>query len=216
MFEIFYNFYGLNQDIFLFINRIANINTLIAYFFKIISYCFNIKNFAIIYFLYSIYFCIQLKKARPIAEKEKFFWPIYNRLIEVGIIYTLFGLVFTTLKYLTNLPRPFCSLPLNSFTTIIDISTERCLSSFPSSHTGLSILVSYLIWPHANNLSKFLIGSLIILVSISRLVLAMHYPADIIYGALITIIIIKIGEYIYKVFVNNVIKYCGNLVVKYF
>src|SRR5690606_8298689 len=99
MFKIFYNFYnldGFNKEIFLFLNKVSNLGIL-PYFLEIVSFCFNIINFAVIYILYWIYFYIQLKKIKSINEKQKKFWKIYNRLIEIGIIYAVFGLVFSAL-----------------------------------------------------------------------------------------------------------------------
>ncbi|AAU04314.1 conserved hypothetical protein [Rickettsia typhi str. Wilmington] len=208
MLEVFYNFCGLNQEIFLFLNKITNIG-FTPYFFKIISFCFNIANFALIYILYCIYFYIQLKKIKNYNEQQNKFWHSYNKLVEIGIIYMVFGLIFTTLKFSVNFPRPYCSLPVNSFVTIINTENERCLSSFPSSHAALSILVTYCAWKSTRLLIKILMICCIMLVSLSRISLAMHYPSDIIYGIIIAFITIVIGKLIYHIFANNIIKKVG-------
>lgn len=210
MFEVFYNFCGLNQEIFLFLNKITNIG-LISYFLRIISFCFNIANFALIYILYCIYFYIQLKKIKNTDELQNKFWNGYKKLMEVGIIYTIFGLVFTALKFSVNLPRPYCSLPIDSFVTIINTASGRCLSSFPSSHAALSILVTYFVWDYIKLPIKILMICVIILVSLSRISLAMHYPSDIIYGIIIGFITVLIGKLIYRIFANNVIKKVGTV-----
>ncbi|WP_347939165.1 phosphatase PAP2 family protein [Rickettsia oklahomensis] len=209
MFEVFYNFCLLNQEIFLFLNKITNIG-FIPYFLKIISFCFNIANFALIYILYCIYLYIQLKKIKNDNERQNKFWGNYNKLVEIGIIYAVFGLVFTTLKFSVSLPRPYCSLPIDSFMTIINTANERCFSSFPSSHAALSILVTYLAWDYIKLRLKILMICVIILVSLSRISLAMHYPSDITYGIAIAFITILIGKLIYRIFANNVIKKVGH------
>jgi len=208
MFEIFYNFYGLNQEIFLFLNKITNIG-LFAHFLRIISFCFNIANFAVIYILYCIYFYIQLKKIKNNDELQNKFWSGYNKLAEIGIIYAIFGLVFTALKFSVNLPRPYCSLP--DVLTILDTTQERCLSSFPSSHAGLSVLVAYFIWDYVKLPVKVLMICVIIFISLSRISLAMHYPSDIIYGIVIGFVTILIGKLVYRIFANNVIKRIGSM-----
>jgi len=212
MFEIFYNFCGLNQEIFLFLNKITNIG-LIPYLLRIISFCFNIANFALIYILYCIYFYIQLKKIKNTTERQNKFWHGYNKLVEIGIIYAVSGLIFTALKFSVNLPRPYCSLPIDSFVTIINTANERCLSSFPSSHAGLSVLVAYFIWDYVKLWVKISMICVIILVSLSRISLAMHYPSDIIYGIIIGFITILIGKLIYRIFSNNVIRRIGVFVL---
>ncbi len=210
MFEVFYNFCGLNQEIFLFLNKITNIG-IFAYILRIFSFCFNIVNFAIIYIIYCIYLYIQLKKIKNDNERQNKFWHFYNRLVEVGIIYGIFGLVFTALKFTGNLPRPYCSLPEGSFITILNTASERCLSSFPSSHTALSVLVTYFIWHYIKLPVKILMICVIILVSLSRISLGMHYPSDIIYGIITGFITISIGKVIYRIFKNNLIKRVGTL-----
>lgn len=212
MFEAFYNFHGLNQEIFLFLNRITNIGIL-PYFLQIISFCFNITNFAVIYILYWIYFYIQLKRIKNFNQLQEAFWGKYNKLMEIGIIYTIFGLTFTALKFLVNFPRPFCSLALDSFVTIINLQLERCLSSFPSSHAGLAFLVTYFAWSYLNLLLKIIAICIIGLVSLARISLAMHYPADIIYGIIITAIVIVIGKRVFKIFAGNIIRSLGEFII---
>ncbi|MCC8417844.1 MAG: phosphatase PAP2 family protein [Rickettsia endosymbiont of Bryobia graminum] len=214
MFELLYNFQGLNQSIFLSINKLANHSSIIANILQIISYCFNISNFVIVYFIFCIYFYTQIKKTQDINQAYLKFWPIYNKIILIGIIYTIFGFTYAILKFSVNLSRPFCSLPLGSFITILDVSQERCLSSFPSSHVGLAVLVAYSIWSNITNIQKIMAVFVVTLVAISRISLAMHYPADIIWSFAITIIIIFIGKIIYKIFSNNLIKWFGEIVFK--
>ncbi|MDR0296630.1 MAG: phosphatase PAP2 family protein [Rickettsia sp.] len=209
MFELLYNFQGLNQEIFLWINRITNHFSIVAYILQIISYCFNITNFATVYLIYCIYFYTQLKKIQDFNQHQIKFWSIYNKMVLIGIIYAIFGCTYALLKFFVNLPRPFCSLPINSFVTIANIELERCLSSFPSSHSGLALLSTYFIWSYITMRQKIIALLIVILVTISRITLAMHYPADIIYSFLITIIIIIFGRIVFKIFANNLIKWLG-------
>ncbi|XVN42188.1 MAG: phosphatase PAP2 family protein [Candidatus Rickettsia vulgarisii] len=211
MFELLYNFQGLNQSIFLYINQLANHFSIIANILQIISYCFNISNFAIVYFIFCIYFYAQIKKIQDINQAYLKFWSIYNKLILIGIIYAIFGFTYAILKFSVNLSRPFCSLPLGSFVTILDVSQERCLSSFPSSHVGLALLVAYSIWSNITNIQKIMAVLVVILVAVSRISLAMHYPADIIWSLVIIIMIIFIGKIVFKIFSNNLIRWFGEI-----
>jgi membrane-associated phospholipid phosphatase len=194
MFELFYHLSGLNETLFVKINQYTNIGAM-PDVLSAISSLFFIANFALCYLLVCIYFYFKTKKAQ---DKEAYFTPIYNELVRIGTCYAIFGFTFAGLKFSINMPRPFCSLTPGQFITIANTELERCLSSFPSAHTGLSILVTYAIWPHANKYIKFFCCLIITTVATSRITLAMHYPADIIYSGIVTMLIIIIGNYIFK------------------
>ena len=194
MLDIFYNFFGLNEIIFIKLNYITN-KGILPYILHAISSIFFIANFAACYILTCIYFYFKARKAQNI---ESYFTPIYNELVRIGTCYAIFGFTFVGLKFSFNMPRPFCSLLPDQFLTIANTEIERCLSSFPSAHTGLSILVAYALWPHINRSTKLICCLVIASVAISRITLAMHYPADIIYSALVTLAVITIGNIIYK------------------
>ena len=190
----FYNFFGLNETLFIQINQLTN-KGFIPDILNAISSLFFIANFAACYIAVCVYFYFKTKKA---TDVEAYFTPIYNELFRIGTCYALFGFTFAGLKFSINMPRPFCSLEQAQFITTANTELERCLSSFPSAHTGLSILATYALWPHLNRSTKLFCCAIIALVAISRITLAMHYPADVIYSALVTLIIIAIGNIIYK------------------
>ena len=212
MFDFFYNFQGFNQEAFLLINQLTNYSSIIAHILQIFSYCFNIANFAIIYLALCLYFYLKLLRIEDVSLRSSKFWLIYNNMVMIGITYTIFCITYTILKFTINLPRPFCSLNPDTFLTIAAIEHERCLSSFPSSHTGLAILVCYCIWPYIKCSQKIIACMVVIIVVISRITLAMHYPADIIYSFFITISLIIISKIIYKNLENNVIKWFGRII----
>jgi membrane-associated phospholipid phosphatase len=202
IYNVIYNFFGINKEIFIFVNKITNVG-IIPTLLKISSQFFFIGNFAAYYLIICLYCYFKLKKrSNPKIE----FVPIYNQLVKAGTCYSLFGFAYAALKFGINLPRPFCSLSPSEFTTILDVTKERCLSSFPSAHTGLAILIAYYLWPYLTKYQKAIVFSLIVVVSISRITLAMHYPADIIYSILIASLIIF--------FSNKLVDYMQNIIVK--
>lgn len=212
MFDFLYNFQGFNQEVFLLINQLTNHFSIIAYILQIFSYCFNITNFALTYFVLCLYFYIKLKCIKDPTLRSNRFWIIYNNMVMIGITYTIFCIIYAILKFTINLPRPFCSLPTDIFVTIANTEPERCLSSFPSSHTGLAMLACYYIWPYITYSQKIIACIVVIIVAISRITLAMHYPADIIYSFCITILLIMIGKRVYKNLENNIIRWSGNII----
>lgn len=215
--EIFYNFAGLNEDLFIWINQLTNID-IIPEILEIFSSMFFIANFAIAYVLFCLYFFVKIKiklnNSGPdnnLRSNRQYFSDIYHQLVKIGICYALFGFVFASLKFSINMPRPFCSLESQQFITIANTALERCLSSFPSAHTGLSILVSYALWHSIDIRGKALCIAMVFLVAVSRITLAMHYPADILYSALVTWLVIIAGNFIYKLTKSNIV----NLVEKH-
>jgi len=210
MLELFYNPMGYNTDLFLLLNHLTNISVL-PIIFQAISSVFFIANFAAAYLATCIYFYYKTKKAN---DPTAYFQPIYYELTRIGICYALFGISFAALKFSINLPRPFCSLPVGDFITITNISIERCLSSFPSAHTGLSILVTHCLWPHLNKALQALMCIIILSVALSRITLAMHYPADIMYSAMVTIFVIITGNRLHNALRKPVLIPIKNAITK--
>lgn len=208
MFGVFYNWNGFNKSLFIAVNQLTNVS-IIPDILQAISSVFFIANFAVGYAITCIYFYF---KTKQVTDKETYFITIYNGLVRIGICYALFGLAFAALKFSVNLPRPFCSLKPGEFITIANIASERCLSSFPSAHTGLSILVAYALWPYLNNFFKTLACFIIFAVAISRFTLAMHYPADILYSAVVTLLVIITGNFIFYSLHKKLIKPIGYLI----
>lgn len=208
--EIFYNFAGFNEILFYHFNYLTNYGY-IPKILKILSDLFQIENFAVVYFLLCLYQYYQLKKQHKTNFSER-----YNELIYIGTCYAVFGFTYAALKFSINLPRPFCSLPEGSFTTIASTIHERCLSSFPSSHTGLALMITCLAWKYLNNTTRALSIALVILVAMSRISLAMHYPADILYSSLVVIFVIWLARFICRMLQNNVINYFENKFKQWF
>jgi membrane-associated phospholipid phosphatase len=210
MYNVIYDFFGFNKIIFVFINKITNFGA-IPNIVKIVSQLFFIGNFAVYYFIICLFCYFKLKK---LPSPEINFWPIYNNLVKAGTCYALFGFIYAFLKFAINLPRPFCSLSSTEFITIIDTTNERCLSSFPSAHTGLAIIIAYYLYPHLKKYQQILIFLLIPAVAISRITLAMHYPADIIYSAIISAIIILLSNKIVDLSQNQIVQPVGYFILK--
>lgn len=201
--EVLYDFCGYNKYLFLKINNFTHILGLENPLFYL-SNIFNIENFAIFYFILALvgFSWIRYHK-KSSKSKSKFF----DFMIKLGINYAIFGLSYAALKFSINMERPFCSLTGEEFYSIADITKERCLSSFPSSHIGLVMMIVLNFWPHICKQCKFGLIGLLCLVGLSRISLAMHYPSDIIYSLAITYIIYRFSLVIYRLFEKNLIQY---------
>jgi|GEM_PF-521076 len=225
--EIFYDWLGYNAQIFHFLNHKGNIGALpktLSY----LSFLFNIENFAIYYFVGCLVFMTRIYSSRLIQGSQESYEILgsspkslleennkkrYNLLIFIGICYSIFGLTYAAIKFSINFPRPYCSLPPESFQAILDLSHERCLSSFPSSHSGLALMVTILAWSYLGVVSRIFAVVTTALVAWSRIALAMHYPADILYSYMIVILVICSSRLVFRVFEGSLIKWVWEYLV---
>ncbi|RYE06285.1 MAG: phosphatase PAP2 family protein [Rickettsiaceae bacterium] len=212
MFELFYNFYGINQKLFLFINNLTNSKITIAQILYLSSYPFGISKFAIYYVIGVVIAYYRIKNIKSSTNRLARFWQLYQLFTKIGIIYTFFGCTYAALKFSINLPRPFCSLTTETFFTITDTQSYRCLSSFPSAHVGLAVMISYIFWRYTNVIGKACLIILTTTVAISRLSLAVHYPADILYSLIIIILVIICGNKISYLLKNNILFRIGSVI----
>lgn len=203
--EYLYDFAGYNMAIFNFINSKLNIGIL-PKIFEILSSFFQIWCFAIYYFTIAFYLCRKTLSLKG-QQQELFFQKAFYKMFKIGICYAFFGFTYAMIKFSVDIPRPFCALDYSAFTTIHDISKERCMSGFPSAHTGLALIICIYAWKYIGNIGKAILLGNVFLVAISRIVLAMHFPADIIYSIFITLTIVAISQLIYAIFYDNLIRY---------
>lgn len=206
-----YDFWGYNESMFICINNITNTN-IVPDILEAISLFFSIEKFAIYYFITCLYAYFKLRKTH-ISEAK--FFPIYNEMVKAGTCYALFGFAYAAFKFGINMPRPFCSLTPEQFTTIIDTTKERCLSSFPSAHVGLSVIIAYYLWQYFKEYQKVIMSLLIISVAVSRMTLAMHYPADILYSIIIVFIIIYLSNKLVNYLQNKVVIPIGSFILRW-
>lgn len=115
----------------------------------------------------------------------------FGRRVALLGLFALFlsDILVISLKYVIAEPRPFLALPN------VDLLTPASDSSFPSGHTASSFATALVIGlkyyrrPEGNN--SWLIYPLLIfavMVGISRVYVGVHYPYDVIFGALLGII----------------------------
>lgn len=195
-----YNLWGFNTPIFLYLNHLTN-NYQIVYILKPFSTLFSIKRFPIFYLIVLVSAHLNLKSKQNLDENiPKLFEKYFKLLTQIALCYIVFVIIYALMKFSINMPRPYCSLNNSDFFTIIDTSDERCLSSFPSAHTAFCFLVIYFIWPYLNNYMRYFAIFTPLIVGLSRISLAMHYPSDIIASLLISPIYIKAAEFLYEYF----------------
>jgi membrane-associated phospholipid phosphatase len=102
------------------------------------------------------------------------------------------GLLNLGLKYAINRPRPGNSL---GFFPLFSVGPDRTDNGFPSGHTASAFVLlalAYLI-PRSKPILRRLVGACFfswgVVVAVSRVVWGAHYPTDVFFGALITVIV---------------------------
>jgi membrane-associated phospholipid phosphatase len=70
-------------------------------------------------------------------------------------------------------------------------------------------LIAYFLWPFLSMGQRVCAILIVGAVMISRITLAMHYPADILYSLIIVFMVIQLGKVIFRIFELNVIKWVG-------
>lgn len=203
----------LNFILFKCINLNFGNNIFLQYISLCLHYIFAFEAFILYFFIIFFYLLINnywiIQKIKKLKDKNiqdnkiiaiaKQYTARYNFLIFYGFIYFYFACIFILLKFVVNEPRPICSML--EYYSIINVASERCLSSFPSAHTGVAVIYAFFAYQYFCNFKKFdhlaikiliifLCFLCIFIVGNSRIILALHYPLDIISGFLISGVII--------------------------
>ena len=166
----------------------------ILYIFKIISSLYKIELFAVYYiaaiFVYLYYFY-------KVNNSHQIFVRTFDNFIVIGISYAAIGVIFAILKFNMNYLRPLCA---ENVFTIISKENIRCLSSFPSGHSAIATLVLFSLYPNLNLFNRIIVVAMTAAVYLSRISLAVHYPADVFYSIILASMIILLS----KIFVGRI------------
>lgn len=147
----------------------------------------------IITYLGSLYFALFFLILLLIAKKYSFF--LFSS-INFGVVSGINKLI----KYAVNRPRPFLLHDV-----ILRVSNIPISPSFPSGHTTTAFMIATLLsWKYKKY--NYIFYSFAFLVGFSRIYIGVHYPSDVVVGAIIGFAVPKlilkskrlIGKYIYK------------------
>lgn len=190
--NLIYNWLGANQELFSIINYTLNlyVNQWVWHFLEI---AFSVLAFLIYYSITASIVLYQLKAAKASWQS---YCATFEKLATIGAMFSAICICYALAKFSINMPRPFCS-GINFFSSK-SFAQVRCLSSFPSAHTAMATLLCYILWPYLKLYAK--LGAVLLLVSValSRIALAMHFPADVVYSIFICLAIIQIAQRAYK------------------
>jgi membrane-associated phospholipid phosphatase len=113
-------------------------------------------------------------------------WMLALATFSIG--YLLDGMLVIGLKSAFDFPRPPAVLPADS---LFIIGPPELRHSFPSGHASFAMLVAAVLWPEAKNLATRIALTLFVAgVCLSRPYLGMHFPADVLFGSLMSLLVV--------------------------
>lgn len=113
-------------------------------------------------------------------------WVLALAIFSLG--YILDGMLVVGLKSVFDFPRPPAVFPPDG---VIVVGTPEFHHSFPSGHASFSALVAASLWPVARR--KEMRALLVVFVAgvcLSRPYLGFHFPADVLFGCLKTLLLV--------------------------
>lgn len=145
-------------------------NILIFNFFFSLSSNNLIANFSIFLSYTMIYFLIIFAILIPIFIRRDFIYSILT-FLTAGFTWVAVYIV----KYIFSIERPFIALNI----TPLFLETGF---SFPSSHTAIIAALTVIVWK-LNRKLGIVFSIFTVLIGISRIVIGVHYPFDVVAGA---------------------------------
>lgn len=135
-------------------------------------------NFLAIFINYSIYIFLLYLASVFLKHKDK------NKLAHLIIVILIGYLIVLSLKYLIDRPRPYLSD--EEFLGVF----EKKDPSFPSAHAFISLIGYYFVSRTMKGFQKHIFTIyLLFLIPVSLMYIGIHYPSDILAGALIGIML---------------------------
>jgi len=185
--SLLYDWAGHNLKIFDFFNNITENISVLRILKFITDYIGYYKMFPIHFvLLIFVMYVISHVKHRDIKTEVIYIRSIITLLFSIILAGTIGEIAKETLRVV----RPYCSETIAINEKVASImhyasAMDKCYKSFPSGHSLYVVTLILSIWPTLNTTFRYVGASTILLVLLSRVVLGAHFPADVLYGALI-------------------------------
>lgn len=154
-------------DIDLFILKFFYIqNTALDYFLIILQYLLYISILGFLYYYFK-------------KNRETFYHLILTLAVGLFIVFVI--------KTTVDRPRPYSEFP-----AVIHSVVSESDASFPSNHSFVSFLLLSFVPVSIKKLYKYLIYIYLLFIPFSMMIVGLHYPTDVLAGALIGIVLPRI------------------------
>lgn len=125
--------------------------------------------------------------AAGLWRQRKMAWPLYAGLLAVFVVgYYLDGLLISGLKLWFDYPRPLLALTADSVNVLSDPKLHH---SLPSGHSAFAALLVGSLWPLCGSKGRIAALFFLLWAGTSRIVLGAHFPADVLAGFLISLVV---------------------------
>jgi membrane-associated phospholipid phosphatase len=113
-------------------------------------------------------------------------WMLALATFSIG--YLLDGMLVLAFKDALDFPRPPAVFPAAG---VVVIGTAEFHHSLPSGHAAFAALVAASLWPMPRSLAgRIALVLFAVLVSLSRPYLGFHFPADVLFGNLLSVLVV--------------------------
>ncbi len=121
----------------------------------------------------------------PVGPKTRA-WVLALATFSIG--YVLDGILIMALKAAFDFPRPPALFPAGS---LIIVGVPEFHHSLPSGHASFAMLVGAVLWPCARNAAtRVALAAFVVGVCLSRPYLGLHFPADVVFGSLKSLLLV--------------------------
>jgi len=192
-----YDWQGLNVSVFKHINHLYSspaYDSLMLF----LAHTFDVKNFP--YFLAGLgayaLLAIVIRRLRR-DQNTGFYLASWIGVLTVLVVgYLAMGLTVKTIKSEFSYPRPYVVLGADEV-HVIEGAKEpgKDNMSFPSGHAAFATLLVAALWPILSADLELIGAGMVFMVCWSRMAAGVHFPADVIGGVLVALLVVEIVRY---------------------
>lgn len=147
--------------------------------------------------IYCYFSIASVKESKTDYEKAVLEWSI--TLITLFISLLFMACIVSFFKFMFAFKRPFCHEDIAKIKVFHSaLSGADCHKSFPSGHTAYISTILFSIWPVLNPVSKGVGIMLALAVGISRIASGVHFPSDVLWAGLISLLSVLLIHKIIK------------------
>jgi len=117
------------------------------------------------------------------------------------------GLIVKEMKESFAYPRPYVALDRSSINVLEDTRPDEGSRAFPSGHAAFITLLVGSLWPTLQGMGLVAGLALVFAVCWSRVAVGMHFPADVMAGALISFAVVLLVRFVIYTLLLKVLKW---------